>query len=518
MQALRNTHLKPLVGNKYLWIALAITSIFLALDHLHPQRVGDGSEYYGMFFAWAENHRPWMTSAAFDAYGRLVSEGHISSMVGKEALINAFPQLRLGNTADFNHFWLYSLLAFLASKIVPLAAANNDPHRAFLALHFLLLLCTTSVAFRLYRLNGLIAFSLMTFASPVLWFLDKVHTELFTYCLASLAVMFLLDKRYLMSALMLAVASTQNPSFSLIAFVPFAYRLFISRAQPLTLTEVTLSIGTTLAVLVHPAYYFTRYGIPTPQLLVGGASLGGNLSTFYIWLIDPDIGLFPNWLVGVALLSVTICFAFKRKNFSLQGKKFPGLFFAIYFLVNFYAHSSTTNLNSGATPGVARYALWYLPAFFPLVFDAVSTFPRSARLMAPGLIGLAALSVASILANNPRKPESYSTPTRLSYAIQSKASFLYDPPPEVFLERYSGVGEAVYGYDPRGVLGPDCRKLLIYPGSGRGKIMVTPRCQVDERKLTQVADLLAAHDTVGQPFYHRLDNREFSESRLSSSK
>ncbi|MCK9912270.1 hypothetical protein MXD81_24160, partial [Microbacteriaceae bacterium K1510] len=49
-------------------------------------------------------------------------------------------------------------------------------------------------------------------------------------------------------------------------------------------------------------YYFARYGVVTPQVLAGGATPGLYLNIWYIWLIDPDIGLFPNWPFGLLLL------------------------------------------------------------------------------------------------------------------------------------------------------------------------------------------------------------------------
>jgi hypothetical protein len=459
-----------------------------------------------MYFAWSETFRPWVTNKAFESYELLVAQNNIVGLVPRVWLENAFPSLRLGDTADFNHFWFYSFLAFLVSKILAFTGVANTPHQSFLALHFLLLLCTSITAFHLYKFRGLLAMILMTIASPILWYFDKVHTELFTYCTVLMAIIFLYDKRYLAGAFMLSIAATQNPSFALISFVPFFYRLVILRDNKFSFFEVLLVIGTALAVLAHPVYYFFRFGVLTPQLLAGGASLGGNLSNFYIWLIDPDLGLLTNWPIGIVLLLCGVVVRILNINQSnSSGNNIFYIFLFFLFLVNFYAHSSTTNLNSGATPGIARYSLWYLPGFFPLVYYVLANFSDNYYYRSVGVFILAALTILSVISNDPRLHEDYSTPTRFSSLIQTKASFLYNPPPEVFAERYSGVGESINSMQPRGVLGPDCAKLLIYPGEGRRGITTQFGCFVDTDKLQAFADSFAIGHSGGDAFYIQLE-------------
>ncbi|MNJ12649.1 hypothetical protein D3C77_68420 [compost metagenome] len=473
------SHVAPYFG-----IAILFLFVFAILRHLPPQRVGDGSEYYAMFYAWLDTMRPWMTSSSFEAYQQLFQSQTILGFMPADWLASAFPALKLGNTADFNHFWFYSFLAFIPARLASLVGVSIQAHTAFLALHFVLLSGTAMVAYRLYGRVGAMAFALMTFCSPMLWFFDKVHTELFTYCFTLLGVMYVFSKRYLAAALCLAVAATQNPSFALVAFVPFAYRFTLLRRQPFSLVEVCLVVATAFAVLVHPVYYFLRFGVVTPQLLAGGASLGGNLSTFYIWIFDPDLGLLPNWPLGAYFTLLAIAFIkVSGPKDALRSNVAYLVFALIFLLVNFYAHSSTTNLNSGATPGLARYSLWYLPLWFPIVLHVLRKLAiRSVR---SWVLGGSAVIVGllSIINNNPKKHEHYSSPTWLSNAIQTKLPSVYTPPAEVFAERFSGYGEGINQYRPLAVLGPDCRKLLLYPGSDREMVTIPVQCQVDPLKL-----------------------------------
>ncbi|WP_338576053.1 hypothetical protein V6L78_11775 [Pseudomonas canadensis] len=468
----------------YFWIALFTLLFFIFLSKLTPQRVGDGNEYYALYLAWKETLRPWMNDSSYHAFQQLYLNNSIAGMMPEDWLRGYSPALRLRDESDFNHFWFYSFLAFAVARACQIFGLLLSPHAAFLGLHFLLVTGTAYVAYHLYGKRGLLTFTLMTLFSPMLWFSDKVHTELFTYCLTLAGVMLVYSKKYTLAALLLALASTQNPSFSLIAFIPFAFRFCLEKNKPFTIVEVFLMIATACAVLAHPIYYFLRFGVPTPQLLAGGASLGENLSIFYIWLFDPDLGLLPNWPLGILLIFLSCCFAVtKNPRIQLSSKNKCFYFFAsVFLIVSLFANSSTTNLNSGATPGLARYSLWYLPLLFPIVFYFVNHFPTRKSISYPLALVVAFLCYTTIKTNNPSGPEGYDSPSWLSNTIQLKLPWLYTPPIEVFKERFSGRGETSYD-NIRGVLGPDCHKLLILSGEHKELVTVPARCMIDPRSL-----------------------------------
>jgi hypothetical protein len=62
----------------------------------------------------------------------------------------------------------------------------------------------------------------------------------------------------------------------------------------------------------------------------------------------------------------------------------------------------------------------------------------------------------------PRIGQSYMTPTRLSRWLYARFPRLYDPDPEIFMERYANEGELVGISRPTLVLGPECRKALLF--------------------------------------------------------
>ncbi|MCE7058299.1 hypothetical protein LZF95_26720, partial [Algoriphagus sp. AGSA1] len=265
----------------YISFVLVLGVIFYSFLNSATYRVGDGGEYYALYYAWVETLRPWMTASSFEAYEVFVNQSEILGHVSADRLASSFPSLRVGETADFNHFWLYSFLAFCVALPLYLVDVAIDAHHGFLLLHHILLAVLFSIVFRFTGWRGVLVVAIMTFFSPVLWYLNKVHTELYTYVFTLLAVVLFSQCRYLASSFCLAVASAQNPSFSLVAFVPFFYRVVWLRYKPFTWQEVFWAIGATVLVLLHPIYYFFRYGVPTPQLLAGGASLGESLNSFH---------------------------------------------------------------------------------------------------------------------------------------------------------------------------------------------------------------------------------------------
>ncbi|HEY0064989.1 MAG TPA: hypothetical protein VGC21_22920 [Telluria sp.] len=496
-------------NSPYLIIVLSLLLVFIALGLGKPVRVGDGSEYYGMFYAWDLTHRPWMNAASYAAYEKLHATNTILGLVTREQLANAFQALRVGETSDFNHFWFFSLLAVICSKLLAVIGIKLTIHQSFLAVHFVLLAMTGSIAYRYFSWKGVLAIGLMLLASPMFWFIDKVHTEFMTVCLVLSAIMLLRAERYTASAMLIALASTQNPSFALVACIPLFYRVVLQRERAYSLFEVAMLVTTVLGVLMHPAYYFMRYGVPTPQLLAGGAALGANLSTFYVWIVDPDVGLLPNWPLGLGVLVLALLSLAQRRGAPLKTVPVRWTaFFLLYLAINFYAHSSTTNLNSGATPGLARYALWYLPLMFPVFLYVLDLFTPRSRAFYGALLVLVAVCAVSLKINDPRRYEQYSNPSLSSRFLQTRLPGLYNPPVEIYVERFSGIGEEVHQRPLRALVGPDCGKVLVMAGADKRDALAAPGCMFDPVKLNAyVNSPQFALDTGGlpaQPAYRRM--------------
>jgi hypothetical protein len=210
--------------------------------------------------------------------------------------------------------------------------------------------------------------------------------------------------------------------------------------------------------------------------------------------------LLPNWPLGILITAGGIIVAYKKLNAQNRNTRNHSrilVFTLLYIVVSIYAQSSTTNLNSGATTGIARYALWYLPLFFPLIVSVLAFAAKNKGFIIPLLSVATALSLLNIYSNFPTRPESYTSPSQASLFIQSQAPWAYNPPPEVFAERYSGVGEQVNQSTPRAILGPDCSKVLVFPGIERTEIFAPKDCELGLDTLDRIESL--ASSIAGSP-------------------
>ena len=84
------------------------------------QRVGDGTGYYVMLFAWAENGTPYSTQRVGEKFVEYVKPR--PEWKGQQYYSPGQP-IRKDGTSDQGHFWLYSMLA--AVFYWPLASSRQ---------------------------------------------------------------------------------------------------------------------------------------------------------------------------------------------------------------------------------------------------------------------------------------------------------------------------------------------------------------------------------------------------------
>ena len=492
-------------------VFLSSVLIFFLVFRVFPQnRVGDGSEYILQYFGFVEGHRPWITSSAIEAYNEFFKLGQINYLVGSEQIQTTFSALSMGNTFDLNHFWLYSALAAALHLFFRLFLIELSVTDSFVLLHGILFGLSATFAWKKYSYTGIISVLLLLFGSPMFWYGNKIHTEFFTFTLVLLATILAIQSKFLQASVSIALASTQNPSFSAIALVLMFLSVIKLRKKFFSLTNLFLVFLSLFLCGIHPAYYLWRQGVITPQLKAGGASVGGNVDHFFLWLIDPDVGLFPNWPLGILFLSLGLFIYFKNE----KSKKIDPLFAAFvasFFVISLYAQSSTTNLNSGGTPGLARYALWYVGLFFPTCLAILVWLRRDyleySRVIL--LFLLAVLSVSSVYSNAPMRPEQFTNPSISSRLIQANFSKFYSPPIPIFVGRYSGLGEDV---SISSVVGPDCRKIAIIADMSRTRSVSPAHCGYSTNAIQQF--VYKKRVNLKDDSYYRIDDQLAKQLRF----
>ncbi|WP_291776679.1 hypothetical protein [Luteibacter sp.] len=262
--------ISPLANKWALILGFAgLALIFLTGALLKPTRVGDGSEYYALYYAIKVGHHPFMTEPAYVAYDKLVASGTLRDAVATQTMRDAFPPLIQKSGADYNHFWFYPALAVVAGGWLSLFGAGA--HLAFIFLHALLFGALIYVSARAYGRIGAFAAAVVTIGSPMIWFVDKVHTEFLTYCCVAIAAVVFSRRSYFVAALMLAIASTQNISIGATSVFLLAIAAWKVRKEPIKFSNVVLAVTTLALIALHPLYFFTRIGVIDPQLLAGGS-------------------------------------------------------------------------------------------------------------------------------------------------------------------------------------------------------------------------------------------------------
>ena len=196
------------------------------------------------------------------------------------------PELRgADGLQDFYHFWAYSLFA---APFVRMTAALGLPVlSAFTFLNCLLLL---SAAFVLITRCGP-RVTLLILGGPILWWIDKAHTEVYTVAWLVVAVA-LLKTRAGIALLALGLVVLQTSALAVALVSSWIWLLRRDR-----LRESGARAGLLVALLllaIGPVYYSWHIRHPSPQswtVLPHWPSLA-ELSAV---LVDPDLGLAFAW-------------------------------------------------------------------------------------------------------------------------------------------------------------------------------------------------------------------------------
>ncbi len=494
------------------WLAWGALLVVVLLGVWTPaRRTGDAHQYHAMAGALADLRPPALTAAETAAYQAWLGAQPAAS--GFPAGVPAVeqPVLVRGGRQEFSHFWVYPLLA------APFVAATDrlGLHRsdAFLAVNALLL---AAVVWAIGRWSRPVV-ALLLLGSPLIWFVDKAQVEVFTVATLALAMVAAGRGAYLWAAFFGAVASTQN--LPLAATVPLFWAAgLIERRRDHALTaearpesarpgrtqirglvpirqgpggrgplwgQVALVAATVVVAGLQPVYYVWKLGVVTPQALNGGISAGVPSPARYLApLVDLNLGLLP-WapLLGVLVLWGAVLLAapgpegapWRSRRLRLAGG--CGALLGAWFLA---AVAQTSNVNSGGTVHVSRYALWLLPLAIPFLEAAARRSEARLPALLPA-IGLVAF-VGYAIIFRPDLPERYVVPSPQAEFAWSWLGGTYRPVPEIFFERELGVDGGVTGSEAN----RDCTLLLLSAGAP------DPDCPLTEAEQTEVARLYEA--------------------------
>jgi hypothetical protein len=397
--------------------------------------VGDASDYYLMMIVWAEGLQPQSTDATGKAYDAYAATRITSPPFVPYARLTRWAE-KLGSAPgelDLAHFWLYSLGA--AVFYWPLKLLGADVGLSFNLLHAALVLLSGWILYRHHGHLGVLGLLTLLVASPLLWFANKAHTEFFTVMTTTVALSYFGKGLYGRCAVFFALASAQNPPLAFPALLALGIGLEHHRERLLKeqLGACLLS-GAILAL--HPAYYLIRLGAITPGFLTGGADMTSELlplKRMASFFIDIETGLLASWPLGVFILGAFALLCWRRPH--RQSGRWA-LFVSVTVLLLSWSQARTTNLNHGGTVYLSRYALWYLCLFSPMLLVIYRWLaPRKRPWKGAALAVLLVLGGLNGWLFRVHRPGEYLRPSPAARVVYRYFPGVYDPPPEVFVER-----------------------------------------------------------------------------------
>jgi hypothetical protein len=435
-----------------------------------PRIVGDGGEYLAQALNFAALHGP-----AISRRDMPVIEGQIAAFEPGLADWHIEPATVPGpdRRRDFLHFWVYALLATPPLWITTLLGA--PPTFAFAALNLVLLGTALWVAWP--RIGP--AACLLIFAGPAIWWIDKIHTEIFTLSLLTIAFALASEQPWWAMAAA-GLASTQNipiavlvPAIAGLAIVDHPARVKERRFQ-------MAAAGALLLASLHPAYTYMRHG--TPSLLLYATRAGTpTFAELSAVVLDPTIGLIGNDPVFLLVVAAgLVVMAWRQPSALLSRQVLLAAGAAALFLASF---GRTANVHHGGTPSLSRYALWLLPLSVPLfAWGCRCAGPLWARVQWACAI---ASSLIAVFAFHPGVVQNSREPTWLATWLWTKHPSWNDPLPEVFSELYVRREETVAPVSTRG-----CEKVLLardpsghlfwpvpcYPAEGAARCLRVAAC------------------------------------------
>jgi len=417
-----------------------VGALGLAVTADSPLRVvGDGHEYVAMAVNLAAGRPPALSDAE---RGRVESEmgwtpGVLSALPGRAALVGD------DGRQDFYHFWLYPLLT--APAVAAVRAVGGRVLAGFAATNLALLVLA---ALLVQRRAGAGSIAVL-FASPLLWWVDKPHPEVFFVAVVAMALA-LADERPQWALPLAGLVAAQNGAFLPPLAIATAWAWVRQRRRPFLLSSTAIAWG---LAAVSPLYYLLHLGRSSPLAATVLVHLPGPRELWAV-LGDPNLGLFPAWpsMAIVALAGLGMAVASLRER---PGAAWDPLALLLSIATLLVVFTQPGNLNHGATRGMSRYALWLVAFAVPVLARLATRADARAKL---ALAALGALSVASLVPEYlPSRPVRYLEPTPLARWLWTRHPGLDHPLPEVFAER-------AWGYPPLGSVPastPVCEKALL---------------------------------------------------------
>ncbi|MDO8737137.1 MAG: hypothetical protein Q7K29_08685 [Thermoleophilia bacterium] len=332
-----------------------------------------------------------------------------------------------------SHFWFYSSTAIPAMWFLQAIGQNE-----------LLALQVTNALFIIFALyvvlfqSGFSKYKKWLFPAfvlfcPAIWYLGWPHPEILSYSLVVASIAFFTGKKYPLAVLCAALASTQNPPIIFLMLFALAYGLAdVLRSKQWV--RGGLLMASSLPAFAPMIFYYINYGTPNLIFKTGGASCAViSFQRTSSFLFDLNQGLLP-YLPGILIFFTFLLL----RNWKQKEWRIYELALVIASMV--LLAQTTTNWNSDAE-GIMRYGVWMLPLFIWAIIDGSNLAFRTDRIFLGVILVMQLIIVLSFPSwffaqkIGLSDPSPYVENNRLASYLLDNHPSLYNPLPEIFLER-----------------------------------------------------------------------------------
>lgn len=408
---------------RILVVVLVVYSIFLLLNATtfkDPILVGDGHEYLGITISFFNHLSPDLREEDIKLRNHIENKNGISIL--EDFNYNGYYLSLKGRWYSY-HFWGYPLLNLPAFSFLHYMEFNEL--RCFQITNSVLLVSCLWIIIYFIKFGDILQkmwFFLFSAFSPVLFYVQWSHPEVFSYTFVAIAIVFATRRNYILSVLMSSIASLQNPPILILTL----YLIVLGWKQYDSKKLVQLSCAASISATPFIFYYLNYQKLS----LIASHGLA-NIS--YI-SIDKILSLFFDLNYGIlAYTPLLLAFSIFALVTSIIKKDFFVLeLWAVLILMATVA-STAADLSCG-TMYIHRYAVWMIPM---VVLIAVYSMPYYSSRKLNAFLAVAFIVGTSItgLYLHDYNTSNYLKLNSLSETIFVCTPSLYNPPKQVFVDR-----------------------------------------------------------------------------------
>ncbi|SFD27141.1 hypothetical protein [Massilia yuzhufengensis] len=422
-------------------LALFIGFLFLAALLLaRPSKSGDFQEYALMTIALASHGTPEIRVSDLDTAAKLSPEPgfvlvHEALRAGmRKGDLHPFPGFVRGKDGGYYaiHFFAYPALAAIPFKLID--RVGGKPLKGFQLVNLGALAILAVALFQFTGSPGRAIFGVTMFLlSGGVLYSNWCSPEFFTASALLGGLVFTLNGRPYLAALLAGVAAMQNPPLALFAaFGPlirvcYVYaheRLPARAALRKVLTGHTVLASLLMGLLAAAPVWFNYQVFGVPSMIATLATDPALITPARLvsYFFDLNQGAIVGFPVAMALVLSQLL---AQDRLRWLPHTIAGILFAVAMAI---PSLSTVNWNSGAA-GMMRYAAW---GGMPLLYLGLTYLQRAPRWPLAVLAALLLVQLGAVRLARSYTSVEFSPAAKL---MLDAAPGWYYPEPEIFLER-----------------------------------------------------------------------------------